>query len=50
MEESLNLLWYVFSAAWIAYVVFMVFVSAGQKRIWEQLRNVRERLQSAAKR
>lgn len=46
MEDSLNLLWYVFSAAWLAYFAFVMLVSARQKRIWEQLRAVRERLSS----
>ena len=50
MEDSLKLLWYAFSAAWVAYLVLMLLVSARQKRIWEQIRDVRARLGSAAKR
>jgi hypothetical protein len=50
MEDSLNLLWYAFSAAWVAYLVFVLAVSARQKRIWEQIRDIRVRLESAAKR
>jgi hypothetical protein len=49
MEDSLKLLWCVFSVAWIAYMIFVVLVSRGQKRIWQQIRDVRARLQGAAK-
>ena len=49
MEDSLKLLWYTFSAAWIGYLVFIVSVAARQKRIWEQIRGVRARLQQAFK-
>jgi hypothetical protein len=47
IEDSLKLLWYVFSAAWIAYLVFVLSVSARQKRIWEQIRDLRTRLGNA---
>jgi hypothetical protein len=49
MEPSLKLLWYVFSAAWIAYMIFVLLVSKGQKRIWQQIRDVRAQLQNIAK-
>jgi hypothetical protein len=48
-EDSLKLLWYVFSGAWIAYLAFVLLVSARQKRIWEQIREIRARLESVAK-
>jgi len=48
--EELELLWYSFSAAWIAYLVFVLTVSARHKRIWQQIRDVRARLESAARR
>jgi hypothetical protein len=50
MENSLYLLWFAFSAAWIGYLIFILRVSAGQKRIGEQIRGIRARLQGAAKR
>ena len=50
MEDSLNLLWYVFSAAWVAYLVFVMAVSSRQKKIWGHIRDIRARLESAAKR
>lgn len=49
MEDSLKLLWYTFSAAWIGYLVFIVSVAARQKRIWDHIRFVRARLQQAFK-
>ena len=49
MEESLKTLWYAFSAAWIVYLAFILSVSARQKRILEQIRGLRARLQKAAK-
>jgi hypothetical protein len=50
MEDSLNLLWYVFSAAWVAYLVFVLVVSAQQRQIGRQIRDIRAKLESAAKR
>ncbi len=49
MEDSLKLLWFVFSAAWLVYMILVLLVSKGQKRIWHEIRNVRARLENAAK-
>ena len=50
MEDSLAILWYAFSVVWVGYVVFLVTVSGQQKRIGEQIRQIRTRLESVGKR
>jgi hypothetical protein len=50
MDAGLRLLWYVFSAAWIVYLVLVMAVAGRQKRIWEQIRGVREQLAKIASR
>jgi hypothetical protein len=50
MEDSLIILWWAFSVVWVGYVVFLVGVSGQQKRIGEQIRQIRVRLQSVEKR
>lgn len=49
METSLTILWYAFSIAWIGYLVFLVAASGQQKRIWELIRGVRQRLEGESK-
>jgi hypothetical protein len=49
METSLTILWYAFSIAWIGYLVFLVAASGQQKRIWQLIRGVRERLEEAGR-
>jgi hypothetical protein len=44
LEDSLRILWYAFSAAWLLYLAFVVSLSSRQRQIWEQLRDLRARL------
>lgn len=41
MEENLRWLWYAFSAGWILHVLYLVSLSLREKKLREQLENLK---------
>ena len=47
MEDSLKLLWYTFSAAWVAYLLFVVSFTSRQRDLGHRIRQLRTRLEQS---
>lgn len=45
MEENLKWLWYAFSVAWILHILYLVSISAREKRLRRQLQDLRALLE-----
>ncbi len=41
MEENLRWLWYAFSAGWILHVLYLVSLSLREKKLREQMANLK---------
>ena len=47
MEENLEWLWYAFSAAWLLHIFYLGSLSVREKKLRQQLRNLKALLEES---
>ena len=45
MQENLEWLWYAFSAAWVLHILYLVLISAREKKLRQQISDLRSLLE-----
>ena len=45
MQENLEWLWYAFSAAWVLHILYLVSISAREKKLRQQISDLRSLLE-----
>ncbi len=49
MEENLKWLWYAFSVAWVIHILYVVSISARQKKLRQQMQDLKNLIEDHEK-